>query len=562
MLDRTLDHLTILQPCNADWDGMTGNDQIRFCEHCNLHVNDLSSMTRSEAMRLVARSRGRLCVRYVQLPNGGIITSDMPDKLHRIGRRASRLAAGAFTAAISLSNAPAQGRRPGAGGEPNRIVEFVHTVRQRQLLVDDYTGSLSGAIKTLDEAPIADVTVILVDRESGQEQRTSSSSLGTYEFQLLPAGDYLLWARKHGFQTSSNLIHVYPNKRLRQDIVLREQGRYGLMGATAFRVQTDDPLVLAISENDVEKVRALAFTDANLNSPDRSNDRTLLGDAVERGNREIVGLLLAAGAGVNARSGYGQTALMYLTDKATVELVRGLLGAGAKVNARNDFGSDALMRAATFTNPAVLKEILAAGARVDATNQSGETALFDAARANVPDAITLLLDSGAQVDARNEDEETPLLAMAASGDFANFKTLIDRGADIQSSDIYGRKPLMNAAFNEDPRLVKLLIELGADVNAQDGGRSTPIIYAAESGREAIVALLALAGADVDAKDDEGQTALLKAAARGQVECVQALLKAGADITVKDKEGKTALVLAREGKSEDIEGILKFHGARE
>jgi hypothetical protein len=60
MPDRTLDRLTISQPCNEDWESMAGNDQVRFCQHCNLHVNDLSQMTRSDALRLVNESRGRL----------------------------------------------------------------------------------------------------------------------------------------------------------------------------------------------------------------------------------------------------------------------------------------------------------------------------------------------------------------------------------------------------------------------------------------------------------------------------------------------------------------------
>jgi hypothetical protein len=89
---RSLDRITIPKPCDADWDSMTGNDQVRFCEHCNLHVNDLSGMTRLDAMRLVARSKGRLCVRYVQRLDGGVLTKGVPEKLHGSagGSRASR----------------------------------------------------------------------------------------------------------------------------------------------------------------------------------------------------------------------------------------------------------------------------------------------------------------------------------------------------------------------------------------------------------------------------------------------------------------------------------------
>src|SRR5882724_7987057 len=100
---RSFDRITIPAPCDADWDSMIGNNQVRFCEHCNLHVTDLSAMTHPEAMRLVARSRGRLCVRYVQGPIADALRSG-PEKLYRIGRRVSRIAAGAFTATLSVSS--------------------------------------------------------------------------------------------------------------------------------------------------------------------------------------------------------------------------------------------------------------------------------------------------------------------------------------------------------------------------------------------------------------------------------------------------------------------------
>src|SRR5947199_2755457 len=105
---RSLDQITIPTPCDADWDSMAGNDQVRFCEHCNLQVNNLSSMTRLDAMRLVARAKGRLCVRYIQRLDGGVPTRGVPEKLHRISRRVSRIAAGAFTATLSLTSAAAQ----------------------------------------------------------------------------------------------------------------------------------------------------------------------------------------------------------------------------------------------------------------------------------------------------------------------------------------------------------------------------------------------------------------------------------------------------------------------
>ena len=142
---RSLDQITVPAPCDADWDTMSGNDQVRFCEHCNLHVNDLSSMTRKNAMRLVARSQGRLCVRYVQLPGGGVLTK-APGKLYRIGRRVSRIAAGAFSATLTLSSAAAQtSTRPEASRQPSAIAKVISPPEQGTSLsgvVTDPHGAL------------------------------------------------------------------------------------------------------------------------------------------------------------------------------------------------------------------------------------------------------------------------------------------------------------------------------------------------------------------------------------------------------------------------------------
>ena len=102
---RSFDRMIIPAPCDADWDSMIGNEQVRFCEHCNLHVTNFSSMTRQEAMRQVARSEGRLCVRFVWRIDGSIAAKQSEKKLHQISRRVSRLAAGAFSATLSLTSA-------------------------------------------------------------------------------------------------------------------------------------------------------------------------------------------------------------------------------------------------------------------------------------------------------------------------------------------------------------------------------------------------------------------------------------------------------------------------
>lgn len=87
-----LDHVRIAAPCKADWDQMMGNERVRFCSQCSLNVFNLSSMTRADAESLIARTEGRLCVRFYRRFDGSIITKDCPIGLRAIGRRMSYVA--------------------------------------------------------------------------------------------------------------------------------------------------------------------------------------------------------------------------------------------------------------------------------------------------------------------------------------------------------------------------------------------------------------------------------------------------------------------------------------
>ena len=97
-----LDNVRVAAPCNADWDAMIGNDRSRFCGQCNLNVYNLSSMTRSEAESLIARSEGRLCVRFYRRADGSILTENCPVGLRALRRRVSSVYKAIASAVLSF----------------------------------------------------------------------------------------------------------------------------------------------------------------------------------------------------------------------------------------------------------------------------------------------------------------------------------------------------------------------------------------------------------------------------------------------------------------------------
>ena len=75
-----LQNVRVASPCSAQWDEMTpieGN-RVRFCDHCEKRVYNLSSMGQAEAEGLLRAHEGRLCVRYFRRDDGTILTNDCP----------------------------------------------------------------------------------------------------------------------------------------------------------------------------------------------------------------------------------------------------------------------------------------------------------------------------------------------------------------------------------------------------------------------------------------------------------------------------------------------------
>ena len=97
-----LDHIRVAAPCESDWDRMIGDERVRFCGQCSLNVYNLSSMTRTDAESLIARTEGRLCVRFYRRRDGSVITSDCPVGVRAIRRRVSYIAKAVSSMVLGL----------------------------------------------------------------------------------------------------------------------------------------------------------------------------------------------------------------------------------------------------------------------------------------------------------------------------------------------------------------------------------------------------------------------------------------------------------------------------
>lgn len=402
-----LDHLKIASPCSESWDSMRGDDEVRFCSHCDLSVHNLSEMTRAKAMALVRRSQGRLCVRYYRQPDGTIQTATPP--LHHIKRRVSRIAAGAFTATLSLCASVAAQTTATTDSSTSNNVQIVS--QQDSVRPDNQDGSggaLAGTVTDPNGGVIPAAKVTLVDEKTNREQSATTNDEGAFRFQSLPAGDYTLKVEgTPGFATSQTTgINLSPGEERRVDTSLEPMG--ALTGVVYIVPEPANALVKAAADDDLAAARELIATGADVNVVDEDVNFTALMKAVGNGNWEMVRLLLDAGAEVNAKNRGGVTALMALGERTDAEIVWTLVSAGARVNRKDEKRNTALIWAARIENAPVLQALLDAGAKVNAKNKEGKTALMMAVDAGYLENVKALLTAGADVNQRNEDDETAL----------------------------------------------------------------------------------------------------------------------------------------------------------
>lgn len=66
--------LQIGTPCPKQWETMCGDSRKRYCDHCQLHVHNLSPMSAKERERFVAASDGHACIAYELRPDGSMVT--------------------------------------------------------------------------------------------------------------------------------------------------------------------------------------------------------------------------------------------------------------------------------------------------------------------------------------------------------------------------------------------------------------------------------------------------------------------------------------------------------
>ncbi len=245
---------------------------------------------------------------------------------------------------------------------------------------------------------------------------------------------------------------------------------------------------------------------------------TKLARACRAGKIEKVKKLLNAN-NVNATNPEGKTLLMFACQFGNEDIVDLLLANGADVNAQTKLTERSYL--------------------------SGQTALFFAIGKEIrcycpqPRIVKKLLEHGADPNCLVTDEINPRENL-------QYTTLHDAIEGFFENCILQHDEIVNA-YEE---IVRLLLKYKASPNKGTLSPLMSLIYPLEdqqykNRRDALITLVINQGADVNYQNCIGRTPLHEAVQSGDKQLIQLLLDAGADSSIVDQDGKSPLEMTED-----------------
>jgi hypothetical protein len=173
---------------------MKGDERVRFCDLCSLHVYNIAELTANETKSLIANTEGRICARLFRRSDGTVITKDCPVGLRAIRRHVARIAGAVFATMLSLFGSAFGQKQP--AGQCRQQVTISRTT------TDDLkeNGLVKGVVLDRNGAVIPGAVVALTELNSTKIYQVSSNVEGRFEFPIVTPGTYELNVIKDGFK--------------------------------------------------------------------------------------------------------------------------------------------------------------------------------------------------------------------------------------------------------------------------------------------------------------------------------------------------------------------------
>ncbi|XP_059139282.1 putative ankyrin repeat protein RF_0381 [Physella acuta] len=280
-------------------------------------------------------------------------------------------------------------------------------------------------------------------------------------------------------------------------------------------------------------------------------------------SKEIVNLLLGAGANVQSVDENGRTPLHMAAFKGHIIIVKSLCQYGADINAVDNSGNSPLFFSLLMEHKDISKYLLVCGADVNVICDSLTTPLLVAVLCDDTELVKLLIQHGALSD---KGENSELLFALKLNNFEIAIALLENGADANKRVSQIAPTLLTAMHIASPykvfnvthliplsvstskkieatdikRLIKSFLNNGANISAADDEGNTCLHIAAEFCSADVLELFVAHKADVNVQNVKGETPLMMACRCGNVDAVRYLLSVEADVLLVNANKETAL----------------------
>jgi len=357
----------------------------------------------------------------------------------------------------------------------------------------------------------------------------------------------------------------------------------------------ETPIMTCASSGSADAVRMLVAREADVNAKQPSQNQTALMWAAAEHHPNVVGMLIEAGADLQAHTRKGFTALHFAAREGDLESTRLLLAAGVNVNIRSQpdpseqgrggregpggggatggsseasAGSTPLLVATVRGHVSLALFLLEQGADPN-IGEAGFTPLHWAAgtwESGVSNPVYGFIDPMSGIPDRQAKLQLVKALLAHGANPNGRMTQRPPGFAGGYTDVIGATPFLLASSVADTEMMRLLLAAGADPALVTGTNTTAVMAAAglnhgngespvtqEQALEAVKFLLEL-GVDAKGVTALGENALFGPAYRGWNTLLELLINKGADVNAVSKAGITPW-LAASGFGDRLGGVL-------
>ncbi|KAM9762679.1 uncharacterized protein ankrd24 [Menidia menidia] len=219
--------------------------------------------------------------------------------------------------------------------------------------------------------------------------------------------------------------------------------------------KTDERLLLAVEQNDPDKVSALIVKKGLCPTKLDAEGKSAFHLSVSRGRLDCLEVIISHGADISVTDGAGFSALHLAAKNGQSECLKVLLQEKLAVDCVDSFGRTALHYAAISGCLSCTETLWDFKANLDVRDSDGATPLILAAQMSRVELCVFLLGRGANANTRDNQGRSALMLACESDSVETVEALLRGGADAQLDDSLGQKAADYCATGSQ-RIVRML----------------------------------------------------------------------------------------------------------